>query len=56
MSMANSYFPLYFRDGIEFAFKEPSPQGQGSPPLNLAFLDILSEFSSKLIHQDRRTV
>lgn len=47
---------VYFRDGIEFAFKEPSPQGEGSPPLNLAFLDILSEFSSKLIRQDKRTV
>ncbi|TNN88658.1 Cohesin subunit SA-2 [Liparis tanakae] len=47
---------MLHKDGIEFAFKEPSPQGQGSPPLNLAFLDILSEFSSKLIHQDRRTV
>ena len=45
-----------FRDGIEFAFKEPSPQGEGGPPLNLAFLDILSEFSSKLIRQDKRTV
>ncbi|KAM8897811.1 cohesin subunit SA-2-like isoform 4-T4 [Spinachia spinachia] len=47
---------MLHKDGIEFAFKEPSPQGQGSPPLNLAFLDILSEFSSKLIRQDKRTV
>uniref|UniRef100_A0A8D0AUI4 Cohesin subunit SA n=1 Tax=Sander lucioperca TaxID=283035 RepID=A0A8D0AUI4_SANLU len=47
---------MLHKDGIEFAFKEPSPQGQGSPPLNLAFLDILSEFSSKLIRQDRRSV
>lgn len=45
-----------FRDGIEFSFKEPSPQGEGSPPLNLAFLDILSEFSSKLMRQDKKTV
>ena len=44
------------RDGIEFAFKEPSPQGEGNPPLNLAFLDILSEFSSKLLRQDKKTV
>uniref|UniRef100_A0A3B4GWU9 Cohesin subunit SA n=1 Tax=Pundamilia nyererei TaxID=303518 RepID=A0A3B4GWU9_9CICH len=36
---------MLHKDGIEFAFKEPSPQGEGSPPLNLAFLDILSEFS-----------
>lgn len=47
---------LYFRDGIEFAFKEPSPQGEGGPPLNLPFLDILSEFSSKLLRQDKKTV
>uniref|UniRef100_A0A8C8K4T7 Cohesin subunit SA n=1 Tax=Oncorhynchus tshawytscha TaxID=74940 RepID=A0A8C8K4T7_ONCTS len=39
-----------------FAFKEPSPQGEGNPPLNLAFLDILSEFSSKLLRQDKKTV
>lgn len=47
---------LLFRDGIEFAFKEQSPQGEGGPPLNLAFLDILSEFSSKLLRQDKKTV
>uniref|UniRef100_A0A673B8I8 Cohesin subunit SA n=1 Tax=Sphaeramia orbicularis TaxID=375764 RepID=A0A673B8I8_9TELE len=47
---------MLHKDGIEFAFKEPSPQGEGGPPLNLAFLDILSEFSSKLIRQDKRTV
>uniref|UniRef100_A0A8K9XGJ2 Cohesin subunit SA n=1 Tax=Oncorhynchus mykiss TaxID=8022 RepID=A0A8K9XGJ2_ONCMY len=45
-----------YADGIEFAFKEPSPQGEGNPPLHLAFLDILSEFSSKLMRQDKRTV
>uniref|UniRef100_A0A665VDM4 Cohesin subunit SA n=1 Tax=Echeneis naucrates TaxID=173247 RepID=A0A665VDM4_ECHNA len=47
---------MLHKDGIEFAFKEPSPQGEGGPPLNLAFLDILSEFSSKLMRQDKRTV
>lgn len=47
---------LVCRDGIEFAFKEPNPQGDGYPPVNLAFLDILSEFSSKLMRQDKRTV
>lgn len=49
-------FSLCATDGIGFAFKELSPQGEGGPPLNLAFLDILSEFSSKLIRQDKRTV
>ncbi|XP_023686294.1 cohesin subunit SA-2 isoform X1 [Paramormyrops kingsleyae] len=47
---------MLHKDGIEFAFKEPSPHGEGNPPLNLAFLDILSEFSSKLMRQDKRTV
>uniref|UniRef100_H3BW53 Cohesin subunit SA n=1 Tax=Tetraodon nigroviridis TaxID=99883 RepID=H3BW53_TETNG len=47
---------MLHKDGIEFSFKEPSPQGEGGPPLNLAFLDILSEFSSKLIRQDKKTV
>lgn len=47
---------MLHKDGIEFAFKEPNPQGEGHPPLNLPFLDILSEFSSKLLRQDKRTV
>ncbi|KAL2095190.1 hypothetical protein ACEWY4_009909 [Coilia grayii] len=47
---------MLHKDGIEFAFKEPSPQGEGNPPLNMAFLDILSEFSSKLLRQDKKTV
>ncbi|NXG70060.1 STAG2 protein, partial [Chloroceryle aenea] len=45
---------MLHKDGIEFAFKEPNPQGESHPPLNLAFLDILSEFSSKLLRQDKR--
>uniref|UniRef100_A0A8C6Y6Z2 Stromal antigen 2 n=1 Tax=Naja naja TaxID=35670 RepID=A0A8C6Y6Z2_NAJNA len=47
---------MLHKDGIEFAFKEPNPQGESHPPLNLAFLDILSEFSSKLLRQDKKTV
>uniref|UniRef100_A0A4W3J193 Cohesin subunit SA n=2 Tax=Callorhinchus milii TaxID=7868 RepID=A0A4W3J193_CALMI len=47
---------MLHKDGIEFSFKEPSPHGEGHPPMNLAFLDILSEFSSKLLKQDKRTV
>ncbi|XP_018414123.1 PREDICTED: cohesin subunit SA-2 [Nanorana parkeri] len=47
---------MLHKDGIEFAFKEPSPQGEVLPPLNMAFLDILSEFSSKLLRQDKKTV
>ncbi|XP_041112036.1 cohesin subunit SA-2 [Polyodon spathula] len=47
---------MLHKDGIEFAFKEPSPHGEGHTPINLAFLDILSEFSSKLLRQDKKTV
>uniref|UniRef100_A0A672JNJ2 Cohesin subunit SA n=1 Tax=Salarias fasciatus TaxID=181472 RepID=A0A672JNJ2_SALFA len=44
------------KDGIEFAFKFQNPRGPEFPPLNLAFLEVLSEFSSKLIRQDKKTV
>lgn len=44
------------RDGIEFAFKYQNPRGPELPPINLAFLEVLSEFSSKLIRQDKKTV
>lgn len=44
------------RDGIEFAFKYQNPRGPEFPPTNLAFLEVLSEFSSKLIRQDKKTV
>ncbi|XP_069008755.1 cohesin subunit SA-1a [Embiotoca jacksoni] len=44
------------KDGIEFAFKYQNPRGGEFPPINLAFLEVLSEFSSKLIRQDKKTV
>lgn len=47
---------LCIRDGIEFAFKYQNPRGPEFPPINLAFLEVLSEFSSKLIRQDKKTV
>ncbi|CAB1327819.1 unnamed protein product [Coregonus sp. 'balchen'] len=43
-------------DGIEFAFKYQNPHGAEFPPPNLAFLEVLSEFSSKLLRQDKKTV
>lgn len=46
----------FIRDGIEFAFKYQNPRGPEFPPTNLAFLEVLSEFSSKLIRQDKKTV
>ncbi|EMP42640.1 Cohesin subunit SA-1 [Chelonia mydas] len=47
---------LELRDGIEFAFKYQNQKGQEYPPPNLAFLEVLSEFSSKLLRQDKKTV
>lgn len=47
---------FHIRDGIEFAFKYQNPRGPEFPPINLAFLEVLSEFSSKLIRQDKKTV
>ncbi|XP_011488479.1 cohesin subunit SA-1 isoform X1 [Oryzias latipes] len=47
---------MLHKDGIEFAFKYQSPRGPEFPPVNLAFLEVLSEFSSKLIRQDKKTV
>uniref|UniRef100_A0A3B3VET1 Cohesin subunit SA n=1 Tax=Poecilia latipinna TaxID=48699 RepID=A0A3B3VET1_9TELE len=44
------------KDGIEFAFKYQNARGSEFPPINLAFLEVLSEFSSKLIRQDKKTV
>ncbi|KFP48430.1 Cohesin subunit SA-1, partial [Tinamus guttatus] len=42
------------KDGIEFAFKYQNQKGQDYPPPNLAFLEVLSEFSSKLLRQDKK--
>ncbi|NXS55889.1 STAG3 protein, partial [Brachypteracias leptosomus] len=39
------------RDGIQFAFQEPP--GPGRPPLNLPFLEVLSEFSPRLLRPDK---
>ncbi|KAI4872694.1 hypothetical protein NFI96_032481, partial [Prochilodus magdalenae] len=44
------------KDGIEFAFKFQNPKGPDCPPPNLAFLEVLCEFSSKLLRQDKKTV
>ncbi|KAK2510437.1 hypothetical protein Q9233_017739, partial [Columba guinea] len=39
------------REGIQFALQEPG--GPGRPPLNLPFLEVLSEFSPRLLRPDR---
>lgn len=53
---SSSSSSVNLRDGIEFAFKYQNPRGPEFPPINLAFLEVLSEFSSKLIRQDKKTV
>ncbi|KAL7849373.1 hypothetical protein SRHO_G00209960 [Serrasalmus rhombeus] len=44
------------KDGIEFAFRFPNLKRPDCPPPNLAFLEVLCEFSSKLLRQDKKTV
>lgn len=46
------------REGILFAvFQSPdAPEDPSNPPPNLAFLEILSEFTNKLLKQDKRVV
>ncbi|XP_053201590.1 cohesin subunit SA-1-like [Panonychus citri] len=45
------------REGIHFSFdKLDNPIDPLGPPPNLPFLEILSEFSNKLIKQDKKTV
>ncbi|KAF1399610.1 Cohesin subunit SA-3, partial [Spheniscus magellanicus] len=41
------------REGIQFAFQEPPGPGPGLPPLNLPFLEVLSEFSPRLLRPDK---
>ena len=45
-----------YREGILFAMSDCDDLQPGSPPPNIAFLDILTEFTSKLIKQDKRAV
>ncbi|XP_067889327.1 cohesin subunit SA-2-like isoform X2 [Heterodontus francisci] len=47
---------MLHKQGIEFAFKDDNTKGRNQPPPNVAFLDILSEFSPKLLKTDKRTV
>ncbi|XP_072118792.1 cohesin subunit SA-2-like isoform X2 [Mobula birostris] len=47
---------MLHKNGIEFAFSDLNAKGKNQPPPNLPFLDILSEFSSKLLRTDKKTV
>ncbi|XP_029436046.1 cohesin subunit SA-3 [Rhinatrema bivittatum] len=42
------------KDGIKFAFSSPAPTDPEVIPQNLAFLDVLCEFSVKLLKQDKK--
>uniref|UniRef100_A0A8B9NEM5 Cohesin subunit SA-3 n=1 Tax=Accipiter nisus TaxID=211598 RepID=A0A8B9NEM5_9AVES len=44
---------LLSMEGIQFAFQEPPGPGPGLPPLNLPFLEVLSEFSPRLLRPDK---
>lgn len=44
------------RNGIEFVFQEFSQTPETPTPQYLSYLTILSEFSSKLLKPDKRTV
>ncbi|XP_030788017.1 cohesin subunit SA-3 isoform X3 [Rhinopithecus roxellana] len=42
------------REGIKFSLSELPPAGSSDQPPNLAFLELLSEFSPRLFHQDKQ--
>uniref|UniRef100_A0A8D1BDN9 Cohesin subunit SA n=1 Tax=Sus scrofa TaxID=9823 RepID=A0A8D1BDN9_PIG len=42
------------KEGIKFSLSELPPAGSTSQPPNLAFLELLSEFSPRLFHQDKQ--
>lgn len=48
---------LFYREGILFSLSKPDEAGdRGGPPPYLTFLEILSEFTNKLMKPDRRVV
>lgn len=54
--MLNNITPA-FREGIVFSLTPMEDHNNpGGPPPNLSFLEILSEFTSKLMRQDKKTV
>ncbi|XP_064357150.1 cohesin subunit SA-3 [Dromaius novaehollandiae] len=44
------------REGIRFAFQEPPGPGPEPQPLNLPFLEVLSEFSPRLLQPDKALI
>ncbi|XP_045140300.1 cohesin subunit SA-3 isoform X2 [Echinops telfairi] len=45
---------MLHKEGIKFSLSELPPEGSSSQPANLAFLELLSEFSPRLFHQDKQ--
>ncbi|XP_075384286.1 cohesin subunit SA-3 [Tenrec ecaudatus] len=45
---------MLHKDGIKFSLSELPPEGSTNQPENLAFLELLSEFSPRLFHQDKK--
>ncbi|XP_006896645.1 PREDICTED: cohesin subunit SA-3 [Elephantulus edwardii] len=45
---------LLHKEGIKFSLSELPPADSSDQPPNLAFLELLSEFSPRLLHQDKQ--
>ncbi|XP_059547822.1 cohesin subunit SA-3 [Myotis daubentonii] len=45
---------MLHKEGIKFSLSELPPPGSSGQPPNLAFLELLSEFSPRLFHQDKQ--
>ncbi|XP_058425143.1 cohesin subunit SA-3 [Diceros bicornis minor] len=45
---------MLHKEGIKFSLSELPPAGSSSQPPNLAFLELLSEFSPRLFHLDKQ--
>ncbi|XP_059975857.1 cohesin subunit SA-3 isoform X2 [Mesoplodon densirostris] len=45
---------MLHKEGIRFSLSELPPAGSSRQPPNLAFLELLSEFSPRLFHQDKQ--
>ena len=55
--LINKWYLAYFcREGILFSLTEAETVEGHTPPPNLAFLEVLCEFTNKLMKQDKKTV
>ena len=51
------YFVSYSREGILFSLTPmEDPNNPEGPPPNMGYLEILSEFTAKLMKQDKKVV